>query len=119
MAASISLPKYWEDWCKWLLGFWLCISPWVLHFDQQLKPTMAAVITGIGIVFFERVTLYFYRAWEEWINSMLGLWLVMCPWVLSIRSPNARENFVVVGLLVIALTLYEIWQARRQSGYQG
>ena len=116
MAAGISLPKHWEDWCKWLLGFWLCISPWVLYFDQQPKPTVTAVITGIMIVFFERVTLFFYQAWEEWINAVLGAWLVICPSVLSISLPVARENFVVVGLLVLALTLYEIWQAHRQSG---
>ncbi len=27
--------------------------------------------------------------------------------------PAARDNFVVVGLLVTALAFYELWQARR------
>lgn len=114
-AVDISLPKHWEDWCKWLLGFWLCVSPWVLQFHLEPKSTLTAVITGILIVFFERVTLFFYRAWEEWINAILGAWLVICSWILSISLPAARENFLVVGLLVIALTLYEIWELRRQS----
>src|SRR6478752_3636252 len=30
---AVSLPKQWEDWCSWLLGLWLCISPWALLFD--------------------------------------------------------------------------------------
>ncbi len=58
-AVSISFPKHWEDWCKWLLGFWLCISPWILQFDLEPRSTLTAVITGILIVFFERVTLFF------------------------------------------------------------
>lgn len=115
MATSILLPKHWEDWCKWLLGFWLCISPWVLHFDPELKPTLTAVISGILIVFFERVTLFFYRTWEEWINAILGAWLTICPWILSISSSVAGDNFIVVGLMVMALTFYEIWEARRRE----
>ena len=35
--ASVSLPKHWQDWCKWLLGFWLCISPWVLQFVPEFE----------------------------------------------------------------------------------
>ncbi len=111
-APVISFPKHWEDWCKWLLGFWLCISPWILQFDLESRATLTAVITGILIVFFERVTLFFYQAWEEWINFILGAWLVICPWILNISLPIVRENFMIVGLLVMALTFYEIWEDR-------
>ena len=34
---GVSLPKQWEDWCSWLLGLWLCISPWALLFDLELN----------------------------------------------------------------------------------
>ena len=117
--AKFSLPKHWEDWCAWLLGFWLCVSPWILQFNLEPTPTRAAVITGILLVFVERTTLYFYRAWEEWISVIIGAWLVICPWALSISNPAARGNFVVVGLLVIALTIYDLWQARHQSANHG
>jgi hypothetical protein len=36
MAVEFSLPKQWEDWCSWLLGLWLCISPWAKS-GHQLK----------------------------------------------------------------------------------
>jgi SPW repeat len=118
-APQLSLPKQWEDWCKWLLGFWLWTSPWLLQFDLELRATLTAVITGIVIVFVERMTLYFYRVWEEWINVILGVWLIICPWILSISVSAARDNFVVVGLLVMALSFYEIWEARHQSRNRG
>jgi hypothetical protein len=37
---------------------------------------------------------------------------------MGIIDPSAKTNFVIVGLLVLALALYEIWEARRQSGNQ-
>ena len=117
-AAQFSLPKQWEDWCNWLLGIWLCISPWALQFDLESTATRTAVITGILIILAEIVTLSVYRAWEEWINVILGAWLVICSWVLGISSSTVRANLVVVGLLVLALAIYELWEARRQSSSQ-
>jgi hypothetical protein len=114
--AQFSLPKQWEDWCSWALGLWLCISPWALRFDLEKTPTRTAVISAALLVFVEMVTLSVYRAWEEWINVILGAWLAICPWLLGISSSAARNNFVVIGLLVLALALYEIWDDRRQSG---
>jgi hypothetical protein len=115
-APQLSLPKHWENWCSWLLGFWLCISPWALRFDLDPTATRTAVITGILVVFVERMTLYFYQAWDEWVNVILGTSLVICPWVLDISDPAAKTNFIVVGLLVLILAFYAIWEARRQSG---
>src|ERR1022692_3923734 len=114
-AAQFSLPKQWEDWCNWLLGIWLCISPWALRFDLESTATRTALITGILIILAEVVTLSVYRAWEEWINVILGAWLLICSWVLGISSSAVRANLVVVGLLVFALAIYELWEARRQS----
>ena len=117
-AAQFSLPKQWEDWCSWLLGLWLCISPWALRFDLEPTATRITVITGIFIILAEMMTLSVYRAWEEWINVILGAWLVICPWILGISSSVARINLIVVGLLVMALAFYEIWEARRQTSSQ-
>ena len=117
-AAQFSLPKQWEDWCNWLLGIWLCISPWALHFDLEPTAARTAIITGILLILAEIVTLSVYRAWEEWVNAILAAWLVICPWILGISSSVARVNLIVVGLLVMALAFYDIWEARRQPSNQ-
>jgi len=114
-AAQFSLPKQWEDWCNWLLGIWLCLSPWTLRFELEPTATRTAVISGALLILAELLTLSIYRDWEEWINVILGAWLVVCSWLLGIVSPAARHNFIVVGLLVMALAFYEVWDARRQS----
>jgi SPW repeat len=108
MRAEMSLPRQWEDWASWVFGIWLCISPWALEFDLQSVPTRNAVIVGALIILAEVVTLSIFRPWEEWINVVLGAWLIVSPWALGVASAAAKANFVVVGALVVALALYEM-----------
>ena len=105
-----TLPRQWEDWCSWGLGIWLCISPWALQFDLEPTATRAAVVSGLLIILTELVTLSLFRLSEEWINVVLGVWLVVAPWILAVTGAAAVANFVIVGLLVLVLAVYEIWQ---------
>jgi len=114
-AAQFTPPRQWEDWLSWGLGIWLCISPWALRFDLEPTATHAAVITGFLLILVEAVTLSVFRAWEEWLNVAFGLWLIVAPWFLGLNGASVVVNFVVVGILVLALALYEI----RQAGAQG
>ena len=72
------------------------------------------MISGILIILAEVVSLSIFRVWEEWVTVILGVWLVICPWILDISSSVAKTNLVAVGLMVMALAFYEIWQAHRQ-----
>jgi hypothetical protein len=36
-------------------------------------------------------------------------------WVLGIATPAARINFVLVGVVVVALALFEMWQIRQNE----
>jgi hypothetical protein len=112
-AAKISLPKQWTDWTTWLLGIWLLLSPWVLLFGFETPAMRNAVVVGALVLLVEVVELSIFRGWEEWINVALGAWLIASAWLLGITMPLARANFVIVGLLVAALALYEIWHLRQ------
>jgi hypothetical protein len=115
-AAQFSLPKQWEDWCNWLLGIWLCISPWALEFDLEPTATRTAVISGIVVILAEVMTLSVFRPWEEWINVILGAWLIICPWILGISASAVRANFIVVGVLIMGLALYDGTRAAKKRG---
>ncbi len=103
-------PEQWQDWCSWAFGIWLCISPWTLFFENESGATRAAVITGVLLIALEGVTLTVFRWWEEWINVLLGAWLIISPLVLKINSLAAITNFEIVGLLVLSLAGYELWK---------
>ena len=112
-AAKLNLPRQWEDWSSWILGIVLCLSPWALMFDKDGPATQNAVVVGFLIILAEVVTLSAFEVWEEWINVALGAWLVASPWVLAISNTAAKIEFVVVGFLVVALALYEMWDTNR------
>jgi hypothetical protein len=107
-------PKQWEDWCDWLLGIWLLLSPWALVFHYEPAALRNAVIVGFLVVLAEAVTLTVFRPWEEWVNVALGAWLVVSPWVLHVAHPAATANFIVTGALIAGLALYEVWQVSRK-----
>lgn len=116
--AKFKPPQQWEDWCSWGLGIWLVISPWALRFDLDTGATRVAVITGVLIIVTEMLTLSLFRTWEEWVNVVLGLWLLVAPWALGIANSAAVRNFLIVGLLVLILAAYEIWQGRQGAESQ-
>ena len=107
---AFSPPKHWEDWISVALGLWLLVSPWVLDYGQ-VAVTQNAVLLGFLLIAAEFVELNLFRVWEEWLNVVLGAWLVVSPWILG-ASLVPMVNCVVVGLLVLILALYEIWDER-------
>jgi len=110
--SAFSFPKQWEDWSSWALGIWLVLSPWLLRYNLETRALENALLIGALILLAEVVELSVFRDWEEWINVLAGAWLVVSPWVLGIASTAARWNFVAVGVLVVALALYELREMR-------
>jgi membrane-bound ClpP family serine protease len=109
-------PVHWEAWCSWLLGIWLCISPGLLQFGNEGTATFAAVITGVVLICIEIVTVSTFRWWEEWINVVIGVWLIVAPWILGFDlNRTATANFVVVGSVVVALAFYELRQGEQEN----
>lgn len=110
---AFSPPRHWEDWVGLVLGLWLLVSPWVLEY-VEVSASQNAVFVGFLLIATEFVALYVFNVWEEWISVILGAWLVVSPWVLGVGLVPT-VNFVIVGLLVLALALYEIWDERRHT----
>lgn len=104
----------WQDWLDMVLGLWLAVSPWILDFsDSDPVATRNAVIIGIAIAVLSALTFLAYHIVEEWIDVILGFWLILSPWVLSTSGDVVVvANFVIVGGVVLILSGYEIWAAR-------
>ena len=82
----LSFPKQWEDWASWILGISLLLSPWALFFEYEPTAVRNAVVLGLLIILVEVVELSVFRDWEEWINIILGTWLVASPGLLGLRA---------------------------------
>jgi hypothetical protein len=113
--------KHWQDPVNLALGAWLVLSPWALGFQGETTPMMNAVIVGIALAAAALGAIFVPRAWEEWTEFALGLWLIASPWVLGFRTlREAMLSTVITGIIIAALAAwvltadkdYRVWRKR-------
>jgi heme/copper-type cytochrome/quinol oxidase subunit 3 len=99
--------KHWQDPVNAVLGVWLILSPWALGFQAERTPMVNAVIIGLLLLAAALGAIFVPRAWEEWTEGVLGLWLAVSPWALQFSGlQSARVAAVATGIVVIALALW-------------
>ena len=99
--------KHWQDPLNAALGLWLVLSPWLMGFQDQATPAMNAVGVGILLGATALGATFVPRAWEEWTEGALGLWMVISPWLLGFAaSRQPMMAAVATGVVVMALALW-------------
>lgn len=100
--------KRWQEWINLLLGLWMLIAPMILGF--QYLPHAArttAWVLGGALFTFTQAANYFTQPWKEGINVLLGVCLMVSPWVVGYEERSAATtNAVVIGALVTALAIW-------------
>ena len=101
--------KHWQDPVNAVLGVALVLSPWVLDYSSESFATSNAVIIGLALVATALGAMLAPKAWEEWTEAILGLWMIMSPWVLGFSHVQAAMYVAVgAGLIVVLLALWTI-----------
>jgi hypothetical protein len=99
----------WCDVANLILGAFLFLSPWIFGFDAG-KVSQNAYIAGIVIAVLAIGALAAFAVWEEWLNLIVGLWVLISPWVLSFHgTTRPMAVHVVIGIAVAVLAAIEIW----------
>ena len=105
--------KRWQDWANLALGSWLFVSPWVLGYTGTAAAWNAHGM-GVGIVVFALIAAYMPKAWEEMINTLLGIWLVISPFALGFAATESVAlHTVIVGILVTAFAVWAMFSDKR------
>lgn len=93
--------RHWQDWANLVLGLWTLVSPWILGYSATPVAMWNAVIVGLLVALMALLHLRQGPIWEEWVNVLLGIWLVLSPWILGYAAQGpATWNAVILGLLV-------------------
>jgi hypothetical protein len=101
--------KHWQDPVSALFGAWLIVSPWLLGFVNETAAMWNSVAIGVALAAVAVGAIFVPRAWEEWTEGALGLWLAISPWVLKFDSvDNAKISAVATGAVVLALALWVV-----------
>lgn len=106
--ANAMATKRWQDVVILLLGAWLFFSPFIMGYTATVAASNALII-GVVVVLFAIIALNDTRVWEEWVNLVLGAWLVISPFVLGYSQMEAATwNHIIVGLLIAADAVWAI-----------
>ena len=108
---GFSLLKHqtWEDLVSMGLGILVVLSPWL---SGAATSTAIMIVTGfvgfliVAVAGLEMVSL---RRWEETIETLCGAWLIVSPFVMGYGGA-LRAWHIALGVLVLALALFELWQ---------
>lgn len=110
--------KHWQDPVNALVGVWLVLSPWVLGFQNETTALANAVIVGVVLVATALGAIFVPRAWEEWTETALGVWLVISPWALGFSAlQNATISAVASGIVVAVLALWVLATDKDYAGW--
>jgi hypothetical protein len=91
-----------------LLAMMLFASPWYFARASQT----AAVdlrMSSAAIAILSLAAMVAFSDWEEWVNLLLGIWLIASPWVLGFAHTSAMHFSIGVGAAVTFLAALDLW----------
>lgn len=100
---------------------WLFVSPWVLGFATgnggASVAAWIACIVAIVIAVLSIAALARAEPWEEWVNIVAGVWLIISPWVLRFSGTrHALWNALIVGAPVIIFAAWDLGAMQQAGG---
>jgi hypothetical protein len=91
-----------------LLAILLFVSPWFLA-----RASGTAVVdlraSGAAIALMSLAAIFAYASWQEWANLLLGIWLIVSPWLLGFAHTRAMHYSIGVGVTVAFFSALELW----------
>jgi len=93
-----------------ILGMILFFSPWLFGLSGG-APWQTASSIGVFIAVLSVAALAAFAVWEEWLNLIAGLALIVSPWLMGFQESDAMTLDVVIGAIVALLAAFEVWFA--------
>jgi hypothetical protein len=116
------LPAVWVGWISLVLGVWLVLSPWVLHYAGHPALSWNSVVLGVLVGIAGLISATTPSSAASWWNVAFGVWLFISPFLLHAGGYGPpRHNDMIVGVIVgflglaASLTRYE--QRHRAASY--
>jgi len=105
-----------QDWIALLSAGCLFVSPWLLGFAAEATPAWNAWISGAAIAALAVIALATEVDWEDWLSLVLGVWVAAAPWILGFAAiTHALWAHLVLGLALVAIAAWALWETRRHS----
>jgi hypothetical protein len=99
----------WQDWVNVVLGAWLFFSPFFGVGGTAGPAAWDSFLFGMAIAFLAALALAQPQKWEEALNFVIGIWLIVAPFALGFAHLRAPTwNHALVGLIVAGGALWAL-----------
>lgn len=100
----------WQDWAVFFLGVWLILSPLIGIGGVRDVAAINSYLVGSLVIILSIAAITLPQMWEEYTNVVLGVWLLLSPFILGFSTQvGPTSNQIVVGFLIggtaLAVTL--------------
>lgn len=93
----------WQDWVNLVLGGWLILAPFLGIGVSSDIAAWNSYVSGAVVAIFAIAAIARPQMWEEWVNLIVGVWLIVAPFALGFTTQQGPTwNQIIVGLLVVA-----------------
>ena len=92
-----------------LLGMILFFSPWLFSFPAGAPWQITSPKIGLLVALLSMAALAAFAVWEERLNLVAGLCLVVSPWLFGFQNSDAMTLHVAIGGIVATLASCEVW----------
>lgn len=90
-----------------VIAAFVFVSPWLFAVPHETT-RLDIWFSGAAIAVTACAAILAYANWKEWINVLLGAWLIASPWVLGFTQHGPTVIAVGAGLAVTFLALVEL-----------
>lgn len=101
------------DFYNLLLAAFLFVTPWLFAYPNA-GTRLDMWITSAVIVAIACLAIVAYASWEEWVNMLLGAWLIVSPWAVGFVHARAMHYSIAIGVLIVFLSAIELFLAYDQ-----
>jgi hypothetical protein len=94
-----------------LLATLLALSPWLFAYPQAAM-RLDAWVSSAAVLALALAAIVTYAEWQEWAAVVMGVWLMVSPWVLGFADTHAMFIDIAIGVLVAYDAALELWVVR-------
>jgi hypothetical protein len=105
------MPKWYKesilDIYSLLLALFLFATPWLFAFrNGGAKIDVWASSAAVAVV--SILALLAFASWQEWLNLLLGVWLIISPFVIGFTHTRAMDYSIGIGAAVAFFAWIEL-----------
>lgn len=101
-----------------ILGLWLIAAPFVLTFTAHRGSEWNNIIVGAIVAVLAAIRLWggVGTGWLSWVNVVLGLWLIVSPWIFGNSNVSAiLWDDIIIGAIIVVFGAWSAMAARSRA----